>query len=250
MNKILVSAIMISLAIMASGALALEPCPLAFNFQTSPVGAAAGLNVQISYLNNVVASGTTNEYGEIVFDLGDKGIPNCLSQSFELTVPACADTASCNQVVSFNPNGYTTIDIKDANLFTPPAECFTRDQCQAFCPTCPECSTCPTFNTDTECTSAGWIKPEECPVQPDTTLQTAIIAIVTLIAGLGIGKYGLGVKIYTNTKGEVVKQHKHKNVVGYHSADIMHRIEPHKKGELTPNYSNEKDEKGKYKYVG
>jgi hypothetical protein len=100
------------------------------------------------------------------------------------------------------------------------------------------------------CEDGGFIKPEECPVQKDTTIDTVIIAIVTLIAGLGIGKYKLGVKIYTNDKGEVVKQHKHRNVVGYHSVNTIHQSQPHKKGEIAPNYSDEKDEKGKYKYVG
>jgi len=253
-NKIFLSTIIFSLALMASGVLALEPCPLAFNFLTSPPGAAVGLNVQINYLNNQVYSGTVNEYGEIVMDLGDQGISNCNVQNFILTVLECKDDPICSQTVSFNPNGYTTIDLREANLFS---ECLTTDQCTAICPTCPDCKcpecicpACPICCSYAWCEENGFIKPEECPVQEDTTIDTVIIAIVTLIAGLGIGKYKLGVKIYTNEKGEVVKQHKHRNIIGYHSISTMHQSQPHKKGEIAPSYSDEKDEKGKYKYIG
>lgn len=257
-NKIFLSTIIFSLALMASGALALEPCPLAFNFLTSPPGAAVGLNVQLTYLNNQVYTGTVNEYGEIVLDLGDQGISKCNSQNFILTVLECKDDPVCSQTVSFNPNGYTTIDLREANLFE---ECLTRDQCTALCPTCPDCNcpecVCPECPTDQQCSYAwcednGFIKPEECPkaVSDQDIVTAAVTAISIFIAGLGIGKYKLGVKIYTNEKGEVVKQHKHRNIIGYHSVNTMHQSQPHKKGEIAPNYSDEKDEKGKYKYVG
>lgn len=244
MNKIIL--MLISFALMASVAMAdtgMQPCPLAFKFLTSPPGAEIGLGVQILYQGNVVYDGSTNEYGELVVDVGSQGIPNCMSQNFKLQIKGCSD-AVCSQDVSFNPNGYTTIDLRSINLFGCPT-----------CPDikCPEC-VCPECPTDQQCSYAwcednGFIKPVECPVK-DTTVETVFIAIVTLIAGLGIGKYGLGVKVYTNTKGEVIKQHKHKNTTGYHDSNIIHRIQPHKKGEMTPNYSNEKDPEGHYKYIG
>jgi hypothetical protein len=251
-NKLIISTA-IMMMLMISGAVALEPCPLAFDFKTSPPGAEVGLNVQISYLDRTI-SGVVNEYGEFVTDLGNYNIPNCLTQNFKLTVVECKDNPVCTKTVSFNPSGYTTIDITGANLFS---ECLTADQCTAMCPNCncPEC-VCPECPSSccsyAWCEDGGFITPEECPktVSDQDLVTAAVTAISIFIVGLGIGKYKLGVKIYTNEKGEVVKQHKHRNIIGYHSISTMHQSQPHKKGEIAPSYSNEKDEKGKYKYIG
>jgi len=223
-------------------AMALEPCPLAVKFITSPPEANIGLETEILYGGKVVAAGTSNEFGELVVDLGDANIPNCVYQNFELVVKRCADNSLCHKTISFNPQGYTNIDLISVNLFEP----VVCEECPPVYPVCnvqgcrdlgwmpsEECLTCE---------SQGYIKPEDCPVKecPDIALDVIVSIIISLAVGAGVGfkvtKYG-------------TKTHYHPGRSDYHSPDVMHSAPyTHKKGELFPKY--EKDEAGKWKYVG
>jgi hypothetical protein len=242
MNKIILFSI-VAIALMSGMAIAdtgIAPCPLAFTFLTSPSGAAIGQEVTLTYQDKIF-TGTVNEYGELVMDLGAEGIPNCNAQNFKLTVMGCKDDPVCTQTVSFNPNGYTTIDLRDANQF---------EKCPEDTTPYASCNSC--CLTPSSCEDQGYIKPADCPVQeqPDYTIDYFVSAIVIFIAGLGIGKYKLGVKIYTNTKGEVITQHTHRNITGYHSVNTMHQHQPHKKGEIAPKYADTKGADGYYAYMG
>jgi len=242
MNKI-IPIMIISFALIASGALALEPCPLAMKFVTSPPSANQNLEITVSYGSHYV-TGMTNEYGEAVVDMGHLGIADCLVQDFDMVVTKCSSDPICHQTVSFNPNGFTTFDISKANLFE--EECPPDETPYAQCDSCCLPTSCES------CESKGYIKSEDCPVteQPDYTIDAAVAAIIIFITGLGIGKYKLGVKIYTKTTGEVVAQHTHRNITGYHSINTMHQHQPHKKGEIAPKYDDKKGEDGYYKYLG
>ncbi len=105
----------------------------------------------------------------------------------------------------------------------------------AVCPECPSCEVC------SVCPELEVCPETDCPVK-DMTVERIIEGIVLLIVGMGVYKYGFGIKIYTKKDGTVEVQHKHRNVTGYHDINTMHRTQPHKKGELNPKYDNE----GKY----
>lgn len=88
------------------------------------------------------------------------------------------------------------------------------------------------------------IKEVEVPAPVDINYATYVI--VGIIGGL----IGAGLKIYRKADGSVAVQHKHKNVVGYHDPNIIHKAQPHKKGEISPKYADVKAADGYYKYAG
>lgn len=85
----------------------------------------------------------------------------------------------------------------------------------------------------------------------DNTLAAAI-AIIFALFGAGAyvriqksGSAGVGIK---SKNGKIL--HSHKNVRGYHSPDTVHKMQPHKKGEMYPRYSTKKNTNGEYEYLG
>jgi len=224
---------LISFALVASGAMALEPCPLAFSFVTSPPGANVGLNVDIKYMGNVIASSVTNEFGELVVDLGSMSIPNCMMQSFELVVKECESDNVCHRVVSFNPNGYTTIDITGIDLFKQcPVDTTPYDHCDSCC-ALPE--SCCSYKF---CEDGGFIKPDECPAIPtDYSPEIIVGTIVAVLAAFGVGKRkNTGIQVTEDAKGIITTKHKHKNYMTFHDVKMVHPVQPHKAGEIFPDY--------------
>lgn len=228
MKRMIVFAMALSMA-MSSGALAFEPCPLAFSFLTSPQSAAQGLDVTISYMDRTFA-GEVNEYGELVMELGNYGLENCAAKEFTLQVVGC-ENALCTKQVSFNPNGYTTIDLRDVlmNECPEPGDCCTAKFCE----------------------DAGMIHESDCPKQ-DTGLLGfgALIDLAVGILASGGVCAAVGIKLYKRKDGTVVKQHMHANITGYHDPNVVHKKQPHPKGQENPNYATAKSADGTYKYLG
>ncbi len=120
---------------------------------------------------------------------------------------------------------------------------------------CEEQEPCKTCETSTPCEVCD--VPEPCP---DTggVAPAVVTGIIALLLGSGgmyflkrgeIAVKGTGVKIYTNRKGERVRQHKHPGTRGYHNPNTQHREkkERHPEGHLDPEY--EKDDSGEWAYV-
>lgn len=101
------------------------------------------------------------------------------------------------------------------------------------CPTCETCSDCPTCEICPDCGSCceqcppeanpdncqEYCETQECPVADNTTpiLVTAIASIVGSVAVMGGG-----MKIRKKKTGEVVTEHQHTGIVGYHDVNIRH----------------------------
>lgn len=111
-----------------------------------------------------------------------------------------------------------------------PEECPVCKVCED-CPVCPEC--------------------EEC----DETSTAVIAALIAFLTG-AVGVYYFKRKDALMPHGTYVRfgsngpQHLHRGLKGYHDPKTSHRDvkERHPRGELDPTY--EKDETGKYVYVG
>lgn len=221
MRKILT--ILVALVLMAAPAMALEPCPIAVKFVTSPPEANVGLTVDLVYSGSVISSGMTNEYGEIIIDVGDQGIPNCGSQNFAMVVRDCESNSLCHRTVSFNPYGFTTVDLTSVDLFY-------RATTTTVAPTTTTTIEAPS------CGALGFILPEDCPGPSEETVM-AIIASLIIAAGAGFGY-----KSYISKSGQLVKMHKHYGIVGYHSPGISHLNKSirHPKGMIFPKYVNGK----------
>jgi hypothetical protein len=233
-NKTIISFI-ISIALISGIVLAadtgagVQPCPLAFTFLTSPPGAAIGQDVTLQYLDRIF-TGQVNEYGELVMDLGSEGIPSCTAQNFKLTVLGCKDNPVCSQTVSFNPNGYTTIDISTANLFD-------------VCPACLACDTCPTYQS---CMDQGYILPSTCPV-PIVPEVDYLGYLATALIALGAG---YGIRRVKTASGAIQTQHTHPNYTSMHDINTLHKHQPHPRGMLMAKYATTKSSDGYYKYLG
>jgi len=211
-----------------------EPCPLGFKFLTSPPDANEGLTVQLKYFDKTWIVPETYP-GEYMIDLGDQEISNCLTQNFELVVVDCQDNPVCHQTVSFNPNGYTTIDLTSANLFpqtTVETTILTTTE-TTICPEIPE-----------ECFSrAECLEMFECEECPDLTVDYVITVIITAIISAGLS-YGYGLKFYKKSTGEVSTMHMHPGIKGYHSIYTVH-MNPkirHPKGMVIPKYEKVNNE--------
>jgi len=96
------------------------------------------------------------------------------------------------------------------------------------------------------------------PVQFTVELLVAIVVVFAATLGISIkiikkkytkdGKTVAQTEIYVTETGE--KKHRHRNITGLHSPDTMHKYQPHKKGQLMPKYSYDKNAEGKYDYIG
>jgi len=188
---------------------ALEPCPIAAKFITFPPSYSVGLTVELQYGDRSWI-GTTNEYGEFLIDLGSEGIYDCNIQTFNLIIKDCEDNELCHQTISFNPQGYTTIDISEIDLTRKCPECME-------CMECMECSICPEDITPFEkCDSCCEII--ECEKCTDFSFRELIIGIISAIAVMGGG-----LKIYKMKSGEVATQHKHTGITAYHDVNTRHK---------------------------
>ena len=127
-----------------------------------------------------------------------------------------------------------------------------------MCPSCKQCEICPEIKS---CESQGYILPEncdtpECPTCDFDPIQILIGAIISLV-GVGVASYKY-IKVYKGKgiapvgvkviDGKIL--HSHKNALRYHSIDVIHSYQPHKKGEVTPSYSAVKNADDKYDYLG
>lgn len=223
MRKILLT--LMVLMIMAMPVMALEPCPIAVKFLTSPESAKDGLIVDIYHAGSVISTEISKD-GEILADLGDR-ISNCGSQSFQITVRNCADKAACTQSVSFNPQGYTTIDLTSVWI---------------------DISTTTTITTTSTTTQPGIIP---CDICEELDWESLILIVIGLIGVTGLVAYsfkkgnlvkyasqvfkvGQYVRLGKYWDGAVSAKHLHKGIRGYHDPDIEHRDpeDRHPKGKL------------------
>jgi len=223
--KRMIPIIMILLSLAA--VTAVDPCPFAFSFITSPPDANVGLTVQLKYGDRtwIVPEGYPGEY---VTDLGgiEPPIANCIYQNFELTVKDCEANSVCHSTVSFNPQGYTTLDISSANLFKQTTTSSTIEPTTTTEPT----TTIPITTTVTE-------ECEECEVCPDETINYLVTGITAAIASAGL-TYAYGLKIRKPVSGGPVDEHMHPGIVNYHSINTVHtnlKIR-HPKGMVAPKY--------------
>lgn len=237
MKKLLIISAILAVLIGSNFALALEPCPLAFDVLTSPPGQE--VVIEVFYKDQAYRGKTVN--GELVMDLGEYGIPNCIYQNFDLVVTDCSADPVCHKVVSFNPDGYTTIDIKDAWLgevetttTTIPEEC---DPCY-----CEEC-VC-----------------EECPEKEG--LDDLLVAFFSVIAGgfavfvyKGKVKFnkknidklleampkGCGIRLFKAYNGKSDIKHYHRSPNNYHTLDKNHKGKYDHEGEknLFPDFEGD-----------
>ena len=186
----------------------------------------------------------TNDNGEIALDAYDtqRGFEGFRdTDRFKATILYCQGESACNQEMSFTSSGgrilfnfdLTGVSCLPTIIKEVPSDC-------PSCPTCEVCSVCPEPEVCPE---------SDCPVQ-DMTAERIIEGIIILIVGMGVYKYGFGIKVYTKKDGTVEVQHKHPNVIAYHNINTKHRTQPHKKGELKPKYEATKNANGYYKYIG
>lgn len=219
---------------------ALEPCPLAFKFITSPSSANEGLTVTLEYYGQVWTVPETYP-GEYVIELGTEDIPNCISTNFMLTVKDCKGNPSCRRTVSFNPDGYTTIDISNVNLFptttiqptttvtttTILEECYTESECLEICQDyCEEC--------------------------PDLTIEFLLTMIFSIISGgflvyakggklhlkkenlekiIELIPKGCGLRLFRPYIGKAELKHFHRSPKRYHNLSDRHKEKYDHEGE-------------------
>jgi len=234
---------LISIFLLSTIAMAVDvPRPISIKVITS----ASGSNIDV-IVKDMASGGIknykTNEYGEIILDASDF---NTLSYSvrngdqFQVSISTCSSSSACVQTKALQDFLYFEFDLR--GIYTPPQDCPTCNACDSCCPIidCPtlDCSkNCPDTTPYSECNSCC----ADCTEKDLVWWETTIIALVTaaICAGVGfkITRYG-------------TKTHEHKNVSGYHSPDIMHKAQPHKKGEIFPKYASTKGSDGRYKYLG
>lgn len=198
-----------------------------------------GLDVEITDVNLGISKiYQTNEFGEIMLDASDF-IGFKQYDTFQAKVLICKDSIQCVK----------TDELVDS-LF------FQFDLTGIITPTCPEPIVCPIVPT---CEELGYIKPTDCPTIPvceecpesvtcpDTTEETIITFIFTIIISLGAG---YGFKVYVDKEGKVKGLHKHSGIISYHDPNITH-LNPlirHPKGKFFVKYK--KDSDGKWRYLG
>lgn len=231
MGKSIIVIALICLILMSGIAIAeMVPQPIAvkLNSQQSVVG----LDVEIRNIRlGLTKVFKTNEYGEIMTDAAvfEKSKE---SDIYQATVLACKDEPVCVQSAIFDVSIFFNFDLTGIDLPEPTCP---------VCPTCPDIPDCPTCEECGECPDCPSC--EECPICPDVTIEFIITIIISVIGGMGVMRYGFGLKIYTKRTGEVALLHKHSGIRAYHSPEIEHRKLSirHPKGLLNPKY-----EGGKY----
>jgi hypothetical protein len=252
------------------------PMPVLFQFSYNGVP-VNNLAVDI-YLNGEKITKFTNELGKIMVDVGT-GTPDFINknpgtlrvnvlnidksyntatldtpyvESFSLTTappvtcPSCPDCGSCGG----GGGGiiYKCTEAEAQKYCKPvasPVPCTTDEQI-----TCPD-KTCPTCNND--CPACEPCQICETPTCPE---QGIVGLIASIIGGLLVGgtavylSFGTGankLKVYKKNGVDTI-YHKHPTITGYHDPNVMHKEQPHKKGELIPLY--QKDSIGKWIYKG
>jgi hypothetical protein len=279
-DKMKIITILIGLMLLMVTVNAAPPVPMpvifGFTYQGQPVN---NLVVDL-YFNDEKITRTTNEQGMLLVDVGT-GSP-------DFATARTVNSGTLRVVVLGVDKSYNTATLNTPyqEIFTlstaPPATCpscpscggggsggavimCTQQQCVDKFPslvptTCPistpiACATpiCPV----TSCPSQDCPTPAVCETTPtnscpdnNSPLGAVIAAMIVFIAGYGIAYLTLGnnkVRV-KKVNGAYVISHQHPLVSGYHSPDTMHKVEPHKKGELVPKYA--KDSAGKWHYQG
>ena len=245
MKKIILILAIVAVLLGSNFALALEPCPLAFDVLTSPPDTE--VTVKIIYKDDSWTGITKN--GELVMDLGDKNIPGCIYQNFDLVVLECEDNPVCHKTVSFNSDGYTIIDIREAwleGIIT--TTTIEPDKC--ICEECDECKPC--YCDECVCEEC------KCPEGIDSFLAAFIGLIV---GGFGIFIYdgkiklvkksldklieampkGCGLRIFKAYSGKSDIKHFHRSPKTYHTLDKRHKDKYDHEGEknLFPDFEGD-----------
>lgn len=182
----------------------------------------------------------TNDNGEIALDAYDpqRGFIGFRdSDRFKATILYCQGEEVCNQEASFTSSGGRIL--------------FNFDLTKSTClpPTVKEVPVETVVYQDKNvyvCSDGTARDTNDCPTIPAVDINYAIIIIVGIITFV----VGSGLKIYRKLDGSVAVQHKHKNTTGYHDPNIVHKVQPHKKGEIVPKYEEAKGTDGYYKYLG
>lgn len=255
MKKLIPFVVTLAIVLLSMGVvLAPDPCPFLFTVLTSPPD-VTGLTLVLTYGSQ---SWTLLEQvpGEYSIEIGHVGISNCNFQNFDLVIKECEGDSVCHKTVSFNPQGITVLDVRNANLFlttTTPVtttttpyvpECFTSAECAELIDCVEACekdickNICEDLGFKYEC-------PEFAVSEEIYQIISGISVIINVILAL---KVGVGVKAtyFKSTSGRKyvgIKSHRHANHPRYHSIYTMHKKEPHKRGEINPSYDNET---GKY----
>lgn len=219
------------------------PCPIFLKLVTVPEGSNIGLTVVLKDTDGtVVMQKSSNEYGEVLFELG--GIAEC--KAYKATILECDDIPECSRMVEFNPLGFTTWDITAVEVPCP--------ACNSCCPSCPICEDCPITTTVTTtipedyCVNEGYILPEDCEdvICPDwelswTNVLAAFVGAIT--AGFAVyvkgGKLklakkkieelvqampkGCGLRLFHAYSGQSELKHVHRSPKSYHSLDKRHK---------------------------
>jgi hypothetical protein len=214
-------------------------------------------NAQVKYENIVTGKieyTNTDNKGFYQFELANVDEGYRSTDTIRLSLVACSSSVSCSKTSTLG-GGVTqlTFDLIDMNVFPDP---IVTDCTTTTCPTCSGCVCTPTQCDTVVCPTCPVVPACDvcntcavCPEQKNDNLTTLIASVITLLLGGGAVYIAQGTKKakVQMVNGVAVVTHKHPLSTSYHSINTMHNNEPHKKGEIYPNYVKVD---GVYKYKG